>query len=496
MLRASSYTIYVDLPERPDEMLLVHGLTGACDKVARPVGAFLRRMEAKTALPENGFQPNSSTLSVLERRGYLTTRTAEGEQALMARLSEALEERSRERKPNVVLMPTYGCNLRCPYCFQAHVRTGTAAATPLKTMTPELVDRIFDTIPILDERHGLVTEEIETRGYLFYGGEPFLRSSRPIVDYIVGKARAFSPCTFSAITNGTELDAYEDLLGPEGLTFVQITLDGAPATHDRRRIYEDGRGSFAQISRNVDLCLDREVMVSLRINVDHTNLEELPLLAEEIVRSGWNTRSKFSAYLAPVHGGAGSVEAEGGAGGLDGDDVYTSSWRLMERLDELRETHEVMGAIEGPSGSIRARAESVLRESADPFKVFTPKHCTAQSTTYIFDPDGDVFSCFDEPGHPDRRIGRLGDDGALVFEPVEEEWRGRSVRNTAKCIRCRYAMFCGGGCAQGSMREGRGLHGSHCDALPRFFRRAAAEAYEALAKSRVHAADPAPECVR
>src|SRR3954468_1184393 len=45
-MRTSSYVIYVDLPDTQDEVLLVHGYTGAYDRVSRKVAAFLRNGEA------------------------------------------------------------------------------------------------------------------------------------------------------------------------------------------------------------------------------------------------------------------------------------------------------------------------------------------------------------------------------------------------------------------------------------------------------------------
>lgn len=44
-LRTSSYVIYVDLPKDADSMLLVHGYTGAFDKVDKKVADYLRLLE-------------------------------------------------------------------------------------------------------------------------------------------------------------------------------------------------------------------------------------------------------------------------------------------------------------------------------------------------------------------------------------------------------------------------------------------------------------------
>jgi uncharacterized protein len=45
MFHASSYNIYVDLPDNPEEMLLVHGYSGAYNKVSRHVATYVRSLE-------------------------------------------------------------------------------------------------------------------------------------------------------------------------------------------------------------------------------------------------------------------------------------------------------------------------------------------------------------------------------------------------------------------------------------------------------------------
>ena len=54
VLRTSNYTIYVELPGDADQMLLVHGYTGAYDRVSRGVVAYLRSLEKAAARPLHG----------------------------------------------------------------------------------------------------------------------------------------------------------------------------------------------------------------------------------------------------------------------------------------------------------------------------------------------------------------------------------------------------------------------------------------------------------
>lgn len=98
-LRTSSYTIYVDLPGEPEQMLLVHGYTGAFDKVSRRVATYVRSLESKRpSKPLYGdwsaepiiagsvTPPAEETIQALKRRGYLTAMTKQEEEAFFTKL--------------------------------------------------------------------------------------------------------------------------------------------------------------------------------------------------------------------------------------------------------------------------------------------------------------------------------------------------------------------------------------------------------------------------
>src|SRR5205823_13457275 len=127
------------------------------------------------------------------------------------------------------------CNLRCPYCFQDHMRTDPGMSHLLRRMTPAMADRIFAAMPKIEALHGIPPEAEAKLEIGLFGGEPLLAANRKIVEYIMKKGKARGDVGFWAISNGTELDAYEDLIEPGMLGQIQITLDGPPSQHDRRR---------------------------------------------------------------------------------------------------------------------------------------------------------------------------------------------------------------------------------------------------------------------
>jgi len=480
-MRTSSYVIYVDLPDKPDRKLLVHGYTGAFDLVSSPVAAYIRAMETKPAAkplygfwksdpPGNGNAPRAPSddaIRTLRQRGYLTDLSHADEEQLVGKIAAVLHERPRQKKPQYIVMPTYDCNLRCSYCFQAHMRTDTNYRHLLRPMPAELIDRMFLAMPHLEEFQGVPGEQAFPRTIGFFGGEPLLASNHPAVTRIISKAKALGPTSFWAVTNGTELDAYKDVLWPEHFSRLQITLDGPAAEHDKRRVYADGSGSFSRIADNLRMALDRGVAVQVRLNLDRVNIQQLPELAEEIERRGWWQYRHFSVYTAPVRAENESVDKR----------TTFNSGQLTRALDELREEHPVVARIVRPTDAIKSQARQVFdatRQGPDLRESF----CGAHNGMFVFDAFGDIYACWERTGDPKVRIGAINADGTIrLNRPVHDMWRSRTVTTNPVCNRCRYAFHCGGGCAVLAAAQTGQYHMNYCDAFSYRFRAAIAEAY-------------------
>jgi radical SAM protein with 4Fe4S-binding SPASM domain len=112
-MRTSSYVIHVDLPDRPDEVLLVHGYTGAYDVVSRPVASYLRANEPSRHKPAVGDwpeepivtadAPSDATIARLAKRGYLTDQSVPDERERVRALANITH-------PEYVFMMTYDCS--------------------------------------------------------------------------------------------------------------------------------------------------------------------------------------------------------------------------------------------------------------------------------------------------------------------------------------------------------------------------------------------------
>lgn len=481
MLRASSYNIYVDLPGGRDEIILAHGYSGAYDAVTPGTAKYIRSRETrrppKPLYGEWGPEPTidgpvteppASTIELLKHRGYLTEMTEEEEESFFSGIVAQIHNFESVGVPLYLFMTTYDCNLRCGYCFQDHMRTNPAFGHLLTRMTPSVVDRIFAAMPILEAHHGLDSAQDLPRHIVFFGGEPLLEANRPIVEYIIAKATRMGRASFSAITNGTDLHAYRDLLGPGCLSALQITLDGPSEEHDKRRVYADGSGSFDRIARHITMALELGVRIEVRTNVDRNNVAELPGLADEIAAYGWDRYSNFLAYASPISSGTDTASRQTTIGSLELDTYIT----------ELRKYFPNMRLIDRPDDGLQSRIRLMFEQRSDPFVNFRASFCAAHGKMYVFDPFADIYACWEKTGDARIRIGRVTEAGEIESNVLNnEKWRSRTVTSNPVCRQCRFALYCGGGCAVLALGQKGQFFRNHCDGFQARFRTVVGQAY-------------------
>lgn len=499
-MRASSYIIYADLPGNNEEVLIMQGLSAAYYKVSRRVAAYIRSLEGKrihkplfgewdaeTPFDAPAEPPSEQTIKILRSEGFLTELSFEEEEQLLCRLVDKLHRINLTRMPDFIFMPTYDCNLRCGYCYQGHLRTNPLYRHNLKTMPIEIVDRIFKALPHFERLHGIEgNSEERTRGVGFFGGEPLLAVTRPAVERIIHKALALGKVSFWAVSNATELEHYEDLLSPGKISSIQVTLDGPPAEHDKRRVYADGSGSFERIARNITMALDRGVKIQVRMNVDRRNLDQIPALAETISSYGWHKYSNFGAYAAPIKKFGENVDAS----------TTMDPSELSRAMRNMGERYAILSLVQAPD----IRYKSMSFRLFDSPKTFAPEltesACSAHTGEYMFDAFASIYVCWEHVGELNARIGFIREDGQLdVKADLLAMWQSRTVASNPVCRKCRYALHCGGGCAASALAKSGTIHSNFCNGFASLFRNAIAEGYLAhTGKSLVNVSSNAIGC--
>ena len=460
-MRPSSYCISVNLCDR-DSSLLFHGYSGAVDRVQRHVVDFLKDPERETN--GNNGAVSEKTLSLLQKRGYLTCKSVEEEKAFVRELGERVHRFSRKHAPaGFLFVPTYSCNLRCPYCYEKNLRKRGPEWFG-RVMDRDTADAAFAAMAALD------TLPRKRKSLSFYGGEPFQEKTRDAVAYIFEKAREKGFTLFSAITNGVDLNHFLDLLGPDGkVNFLQITVDGPPEIHNKRRFLADGSPTFDRICGNIDKALETGVTISVRINVDRKNADGIARLKAYFASRGWDQRENFRAYCSPVHGSIDDCKG----------DVPTHFKGHMDMQRSIPFDESVRDA----TVEVRSITKSVSRSLLSHMRLkglprWKTGFCGSNLAMHLLDPHGDIYPCWETVGHLEHRIGRYGTGYVEIYKQEAEKWHDRSVVRIQGCRSCRYLFFCGGGCEAFALQKTGRLDRPNCNDFPEVFEKAARIAYE------------------
>ncbi len=153
----------------------------------------------------------------------------------------------RSNLNQLVLELTENCNLRCDYC----VFSGTyqhSRGHGEKEMSKETAIKAVDFFISMSRKPG----DGPPPAITFYGGEPLLKIDliTAVAEYIKSKGLA-GQYKFSFTTNGTLLtEALVRRLVEHDISIV-ISLDGPGQLHDRYRKFENGKGTFDAIIKNL-----------------------------------------------------------------------------------------------------------------------------------------------------------------------------------------------------------------------------------------------------
>ncbi|HEY9062823.1 MAG TPA: radical SAM protein [Pseudobacteroides sp.] len=160
----------------------------------------------------------------------------------------------------LTIAPTLECNFKCPYCYEYP----TAGK-----MSDETKNAILSWITAVAAKKGDIH-------VTWYGGEPLI-ASETIFDF---SRKAIKICEESnvkyhagMVTNGYLLnDEIIEQLISSNVNSVQITLDGPPNIHNKRRILKlNGEGTFDVLLSNIKKLKAKNILCNIRMNVDNEN---------------------------------------------------------------------------------------------------------------------------------------------------------------------------------------------------------------------------------
>ena len=460
--RLSSYCIFTRLRNADNQYILIHGYTGALDIAGGELINFLK--SNKDNIDRELFPLSNESFNTLLKRGYITTLTKAEEVAHFKKLATILHKKNNILYKDFIFVVSYDCNFRCPYCYENGV-SGDGRHWTKKAFTKELVDKAFDAISQIEPREQLITKQI-----VLYGGEPLLRENKEVVEYIVSKGKERG-ITFMAITNGYDLDCFQELLSPDQIAKLQITIDGLKEIHDTRRIHYLTGKSFDKIVQNIKIALDRGVKIAVRYNTDKTNIDDLDKLWALFNSMGYfnnkdlTIRSALLKDYTPID--------------QRNESNNNTSFDFMTRK-EFNDTHK------DKKYKFGCQDQSLYQKIFNSINnrtriIFSSIFCSAQSGEYIFDPYGEIYPCWSMVGNRKYVIGNYsGERISLMNGP---NIRSRDVGNSERCSKCQYGLLCGGGCLYHAIIEKGDINQNYCDNFASTFEHTVNRVYDDYVKT-------------
>lgn len=369
----------------------------------------------------------------LKSRGYLLDSRAEEERLLRKKHLE-FEMLAAETPTQILLVPTYGCNLACTYCFQKGI------TDPGALITREVVDAFFRHIEVFHR-------DKPVRPFItLFGGEPLVNSpaQQEIISYIVGQAAA-KGYELAAVTNGYDLVDYVDVLRQSRIREIQVTVDGPAEVHDARRATANGRGTFDRIMAGIEKAIEAGFPINFRVVLDRDNVRDLVPLAELLDRKGWldlgSERFKtqigrnyelFECSISPQN--------------------LMPEVELWRAITDLAAQHPILKKFHRPE----FKGIGYLVETGE---LYAPAFdtCPAYKSEWVYDLHGNIYGCTASCGREDYRGGTFYPETTFNRDEIEQ-WERRDVLNIPECRECEVAHLCGGGCGVvGRNRHGRVL---------------------------------------
>ncbi len=447
-MRSSSYNIYVSLENEENEYILFNGFTGTIDVVSKSVYDQIDKAANGSIAIED---INKDILDILIKRGYITEKTEEVEREEFRNVVSLVQKHMQDYV-NFTIMPTYNCNFRCSYCFEKNrLKNGTEWLEA--NMKKEVVDRIFSYMDELEAEGKKVSKEIT-----LYGGEPLLKENHDIVKYFVDKCVERS-IKLSAITNGYDLTYFKDVLGKGKIERLQITIDGIGDYHNKKRFLKGNMPTFDTIVSNIDEILELDVIISIRSNIDVSNIDQIDKLVDFYKHKGWVKKENFEYYFKNVH------------------NCYIDKKKYVDEEKLWKKMEEANGSYENSNiGTGIAKSLMYMFEKGKPI-IPRASFCGATSAMLVVDPFGDVYPCWEVVGQKeDCCIGNIM-EGISKENKIYKYWRERDINHIEACSKCSYAIFCGGGCPA-HVRSNKGdIYLPHCTEYKELFVKTVREVY-------------------
>lgn len=316
---------------------------------------------------------------------------------------------------------TLGCNFACPYCYE-NAKQGF--------LSQEAIDGIIE----------MVTESAKRKKSIqmtWYGGEPML--AKDIIFDLSEKLIKIcdeNEVNYSAfiVTNGYLIT--DEIVGKfkeARIGGAQITIDGPPRIHNtRRKLKGSDKETFDTILNNVIRLKKQNLHVTIRINIDKSNVDHIEELLDILEE---NDLKDISISLGHVT-------------------AYTEA--CMSVSESCLNTEEYAESDIKYQRILHERGFNI--DGYPYYPGIKANYCCADSIgSFVLDPQGYMYKCWNDVGNVERAVG----DIKKVKETPADKMLMRNIDylfwtpfDFPKCVECELLPICMGGCPFNGEKKG------------------------------------------
>lgn len=361
---------------------------------------------------------------------YYSIKCSKNKKKLEELHTNILQQAEKEKFNFFVICPTYNCNSRCIYCYQQY--------NPLLDRRSISSENLIEALSYIQAEIDKIkrTEQLIALG--LFGGEPFIKKNKIIVEQIMEFARA-NKISVLPTTNLQEIEEFIDIFIKYRGYFGRIctTIDGDRNYHNSRRKSLITKDPFAKVVSNVNLLLKLQIPITVTINIDKSNKHMLHNFLQLAKENNWWNHPLVNLEI-------GRVDDRCYTG--TSDDIMREA-ELLKYLYDFNEKEpfpsNIKLAFVKTSLALSQRFEFDFNHNERGRKRF--HYCWAgtpvDNVQYI-DKNLHVFRCTYTVGRDDLAFAKLKTG---KIEANAEMFNRSSFSD--KCWNCPLGGYCGGGCS-------------------------------------------------
>lgn len=312
------------------------------------------------------------------------------------------------------ILLTWACNFRCIYCYEG------AGEIKNSVMTKSVADSVIRFI--INQSNRQNSKHINI---MLFGGEPLLNID--IGFYILEKLKNYCDesnkrLSCAMVSNGSLLSIeILNKLVEYGCTMIQITLDGPPEIHNKRRISKSGTPTFDCVIDAIKLLekYDGKISSVIRINIDKENFKEIPQLLSYIREVGIRSSKVDFGIVRSSTKACQNYESH----------CFEES-EVGEILAQLWDVAEKMGFRTKPTPSRKWNFCGLYNDN-----------------NFTISPLGELYKCWELVGDIRHKCGDIDVNGEIRnLSNAFFDWMSIDPTKEEVCRNCVYLPVCGGGC--------------------------------------------------